>query len=45
MRRRILGVVLMLAVSGFIGATAQEQEQEQEQEQAEQQQPEAPATP
>ncbi len=33
MRRKILGVVLMLAVSGFIGATAQEQEQEQEQKQ------------
>ena len=47
MRRKILGVVLMLAVSGFIGATAQEQEREQEQEQAEQQQQqqEAPATP
>ncbi len=45
MRRKILGVVLMLAVSGFIGATAQEQEREQEQEQAEQQQQEAPPTP
>ena len=43
MRRKILGVVLMLAVSGFIGATAQGQEQKQEQ--AEQQQQEAPATP
>ncbi len=40
MRRRILGVVLMLAVSGFIGATAQGQEQKQEQ--AEQRQQEAP---
>ncbi len=39
MRRKILGVVLMLAVSGLLGATAQEQEQEQKQEQ------EAPATP
>ncbi len=37
MRRKILGVVLMLAVSGFIGATAQEQEQEQEQEQKQEQ--------
>ncbi len=43
MRRKFLGVVLMLAVSGFIGATAQEQEQKQEQ--AEQRQQEAPPTP
>ncbi len=41
MRRKILGVVLMLAVSGLLGATAQEQEQEQEQKQEQ----EAPATP
>ena len=37
MRRKILGVVLMLAVSGLLGAAAQEQ--------AEQQQQEAPPTP
>ncbi len=43
MRRKILGVVLMLAVSGLLGAAAQEQEQKQEQ--AEQQQQEAPPTP
>ena len=46
MRRKILGVVMMLAVSSFIGATAQaqeqEREQEQKQEQAEQRQQEAP---
>ncbi len=41
MRRKILGVVLMLAVSGLLGATAQEQEQEQEQKQEQ----ETPPTP
>ncbi len=42
MLRKILITVLVLAVSGLVGATAQGQEQKQEQ--AEQQQPEAPPT-
>jgi uncharacterized damage-inducible protein DinB len=42
MRRKILGVVLMLAVSGFIGSTVQVQAQEQKQEQKQEQ--EAPPT-
>ena len=49
MRRKILGVVLMLAVSGLLGATAQAQEEAKEKpaeaQEQESEQPKAPPTP